>query len=421
MSLIEGIGDEVTILVTVIVAVTTVVAAWFSTSVTEQQPYWQDEPAVSGSSVDPEPLSQQSTTYSDDGLGEVREATEGVTSGISSEGLQVSSEDSVRNVQLAETELHVSSEDQAALEERVFASSSACTESLLKNEESRYEEGPKQNTPSQNSSFECIEATDNLSESSTLKISVDSPGLESVDGVSSSEKSSSDFAEERVEDVQIHLEEQSVRRRQIPSTCTAAENSDIQTAQNQTDQSPLISGTETHKDNHPENTSHDNVRTNQPQLMRDQASSGVITIKLRFLDETERLVSTNIEDTLGNFKRDTFSSELQSGQTVRLISNGQLLSEESRTLASYGITNQQVIHCQISQASSHTHQEHQNVDTGDGDFDLGRYMVPLFACILAFMWYLRFQYRYMFNATSTLSLTAVTAVFILALLAVWRA
>lgn len=120
------------------------------------------------------------------------------------------------------------------------------------------------------------------------------------------------------------------------------------------------------------------------------------------------------------YHRDMFSSEMQSGQIVRLIANGQLLSEESRTLSSYGINNQQVIHCQISQASAHTQQGHQTVDTGDGEFDLGRYMVPLFACILAFMWYLRFQYRYMFNATSTLSLTAVTAVFFLALMAVWR-
>ena len=71
MSLIEGIGDEVTILVTVIVAVTTIVAAWFSTSVQEQQSYWQDGDPGSvvdpGSLVDPDPPSHVSTNSEDGG------------------------------------------------------------------------------------------------------------------------------------------------------------------------------------------------------------------------------------------------------------------------------------------------------------------------------------------------------------------
>ena len=121
-----------------------------------------------------------------------------------------------------------------------------------------------------------------------------------------------------------------------------------------------------------------------------------------------------------NPPRETFATELQSGQMVRFISNGQLLSDDSRTLASYGITNQHVIHCQISRSAARPPQGRNQPEAREGDFDVGRYMVPLFALILALVWYLRFQYRYMFNATSTLSLTAVSAVFVLALLAVWR-
>ena len=305
MSLIEGIGDEVTILVTVIVAVSTVVAAWFSTSVTEQQPYWQDEPAGPGSSVDPEPLSQQSATNSEDGLvGEViAEAFERLDSGSFSEGLPGSSETVNSTIPSSETDL--GSEDQAAIvEERVITSSSDNTESVLKNEACGYEEGPKQNTASQNSSFECIDATNNVhvSESSNLKTSADCPCLDTTDGVSIYEKPPSDIVEERVEDVQIHSEEQSVRRRHIPSTASA--RSDSQTAHDQTDQSQSPSQTETDRDNQSEKISHDNVRReNQPQLTRDQAASGVITIRLRFIDETERVVSTNKADTLGNFRR----------------------------------------------------------------------------------------------------------------------
>ena len=115
--------------------------------------------------------------------------------------------------------------------------------------------------------------------------------------------------------------------------------------------------------------------------------------------------------------RQTFSEEIQSGQTVRLIFQGQLLQDDNTSLSDLNVTHNCVVHCHLSRgvAPSTVRQ-----DVQEADIDLGRFMIPLFTSILGFVWYLRWQYRYMFNATSTLSLVGVTTLFVLAVLASWR-
>ncbi|XP_071477613.1 uncharacterized protein [Diadema antillarum] len=419
MSLIEGIGDEVTVLVTVIVAVATVVAAWFSTSVQEQHSYWQDRPGSvvdPASVVDPESSTSESTYSEEDGRDTVsdtpssRETHNAVGTGDEHKRGN-ETEVPASEAPLSQSHSNIESPDMLS------GNSKACFSTTADNNSTGRQEN-EQNLASSGGQYSGFESSEATKESDNPDCCTSDPfsGVDATDGVSMHHDPPEVIVQERVEDVHVSASEQCVRKRTIPASTASPP---IVSAEGpEGGQEPLTNESEHSSESQTETSG----ATGSSQRIRDQSASGVISIKLKFLDETDRMVSTNMDDTLGNFRRETFAAEIRAGKTVRLISNGQLLTDDSRTLATYGITNQHVIHCQVSQAGTgQGHHRRHPSDAGGGEHDLGRYMVPLFACILAFVWYLRFQYRFMFNATSTLSLTAVTVVFLLALLAAWRA
>ncbi|XP_033099604.1 transmembrane and ubiquitin-like domain-containing protein 2 [Anneissia japonica] len=143
----------------------------------------------------------------------------------------------------------------------------------------------------------------------------------------------------------------------------------------------------------------------------------VIRIRLKFLNESERTVNVNPNVTLLQFKRDTFVEETSQGFTLRLILNGHLLQDDQRTLAQLNINNNCVIHCQLLQADSITNTAPNVINS---ELDIGQVMIPMFAVLLGLVWYVRLEYRHLFNATSTLSLLGVSVLFLLAVLASWR-
>lgn len=103
-----------------------------------------------------------------------------------------------------------------------------------------------------------------------------------------------------------------------------------------------------------------------------------------------------------------FATEMRENKTVRLIYNGQAL-EDQRTLQSYNIDNNTVIHVLITEqttpqtpSSSHSHEV---------VFNAGSMMVPLFTIILLLIWYLRLEFGQFFTATSTISLVCITVTF----------
>ncbi|PIK55605.1 putative transmembrane and ubiquitin-like domain-containing protein 1 [Apostichopus japonicus] len=155
----------------------------------------------------------------------------------------------------------------------------------------------------------------------------------------------------------------------------------------------------------------------EPDINRTSTDDN-ISLKIKFLNETERIIRTSIEETVGNFKRLNFAEESQDGRVVHLIFNGQFLRDDSRQLGSYSIVNNCVLHCHISQ-----HQQSPGTaaqQSEQGELDIGQFMVPLFACTIGFVWYLRWQYSYMFNNVNHV-LSAVTVLFMLAvLLRAWR-
>ncbi|CAK5060834.1 unnamed protein product [Meloidogyne enterolobii] len=72
-----------------------------------------------------------------------------------------------------------------------------------------------------------------------------------------------------------------------------------------------------------------------------------ICIRIKFLDDSLKIVQTNKNVTIGNFKRLHFSEELKEGKIIRLIYQGRLLRDDSSTLEYYGLTDQCVLHCHV--------------------------------------------------------------------------
>ncbi|KAJ1370651.1 hypothetical protein KIN20_032429 [Parelaphostrongylus tenuis] len=71
-------------------------------------------------------------------------------------------------------------------------------------------------------------------------------------------------------------------------------------------------------------------------------------IRLKFLDDTQRDARATMTDTVAKFKSVHFGEAVAAGRVIRLIYQGQLLREDSRTLASYGLRDGCVVHCHIS-------------------------------------------------------------------------
>ena len=117
------------------------------------------------------------------------------------------------------------------------------------------------------------------------------------------------------------------------------------------------------------------------------------------------------------FYRANFAAELSENKLVRFIFNGQDLRNDAHTLQAYNIVDNSVIHCLITQANRNNASP--MVHHNDG-FDIGMLMLPLFGLIICIVWYLRFEYRQFFTATSTVSLVGVTFLFVAAVLASWE-
>ncbi|VDK29298.1 unnamed protein product [Gongylonema pulchrum] len=79
-------------------------------------------------------------------------------------------------------------------------------------------------------------------------------------------------------------------------------------------------------------------------LSRHELSS----VKLKFLDDSQVVASTALQTTVGQFKRRYFWESILAGKVVRLIYRGQLLRDDTRSLLSYGLHDQCVVHCHVS-------------------------------------------------------------------------
>ncbi|KAM5135242.1 transmembrane and ubiquitin-like domain-containing protein 2 isoform 1-T2 [Mantella aurantiaca] len=144
-----------------------------------------------------------------------------------------------------------------------------------------------------------------------------------------------------------------------------------------------------------------------------QPEEELITVRLKFLNETEEVALVRPDDTIGTLKSKYFPGQ---EPQMKLIFQGQLLHDSSQTLRSLHITDNCVIHCHRSQAtvssspvgpeSGGTSAEHTGLTP-----PIGNLMIPIFVVMLALIWYFRINYRQFFTAPATVSLCGVTVFF----------
>ncbi|KAL1452723.1 hypothetical protein WDU94_006927 [Cyamophila willieti] len=80
-----------------------------------------------------------------------------------------------------------------------------------------------------------------------------------------------------------------------------------------------------------------------------------IRIRLKYLNDEERVVDGKLNELLGDFKKRHFRSELSSNKVVRLIYNGHILAQDRSTLGACGVFNNCVIHCLVHPRRNQSH------------------------------------------------------------------
>uniref|UniRef100_A0A224YV83 Protein containing ubiquitin domain n=1 Tax=Rhipicephalus zambeziensis TaxID=60191 RepID=A0A224YV83_9ACAR len=134
-------------------------------------------------------------------------------------------------------------------------------------------------------------------------------------------------------------------------------------------------------------------------------------IRLKYLNDTERCVRGRPDETVASFKRRHFAAELAGQRLVRLIYNGGQLRDDNARLSSCGLSDGCVVHVHISTAPVVQNETSSANSNGEGDLNLGALMWPLFAATLGILWVLHFQYRELFNTSSTVVLVGISGLF----------
>uniref|UniRef100_A0A5S6Q2B5 Ubiquitin-like domain-containing protein n=1 Tax=Trichuris muris TaxID=70415 RepID=A0A5S6Q2B5_TRIMR len=167
-------------------------------------------------------------------------------------------------------------------------------------------------------------------------------------------------------------------------------------------------------------------------IRSDESERKELVVKLRFLDDSHRLVETRPSQCIGEFKRQNFARDLEEGKVVRLIYRGQLLRDDSRSLASYGLFDNCVVHCHISRvpytavepaadvASSVDRSSDYRGAIASISFDIGSLVYALFGVKFAFLWAALYLYPDYFDSTSLLSLLFCSLVFLMFCLSAGR-
>ncbi|KAK1173855.1 transmembrane and ubiquitin-like domain-containing protein 1 [Acipenser oxyrinchus oxyrinchus] len=143
-----------------------------------------------------------------------------------------------------------------------------------------------------------------------------------------------------------------------------------------------------------------------------------MVLRLKFLNDTERVAQVKLEDTIGYVKRTYFQGQ---EHQVRLIYQGQLLRDDAQTLSSLNLADNSVLHCHISQhATAQAPAGVRATDQVHAALNVGSLMVPLFVLMLSVLWYFQIQYRQFFTAPATASLVGITVFFSFMAFGVYR-
>nr|UOA02783.1 transmembrane and ubiquitin-like domain-containing protein 1 [Monochamus saltuarius] len=179
-----------------------------------------------------------------------------------------------------------------------------------------------------------------------------------------------------------------------------------------------------------------NSESTERSLPSDNKSG--ITIKLKYINDDLKLVDGRLEEMLGDFKKRHFQTELSSNKLVRLIFNGRVLRPDTQTLKSCGLFDNCVVHCLIHQKRAHANESGASETTRDGysfpgsaginninnnnqnrDWDLGNFLFAFISFILLAAWYFRYVYAHLYTVTATVGLILITGIFTIVLVGMY--
>lgn len=175
------------------------------------------------------------------------------------------------------------------------------------------------------------------------------------------------------------------------------------------------------------------VSTNESSAAEPCITCDDIRIKLKFLNDNQKMVQGKLQEPLGDFKRRNFAVEMAARKVIRLIFNGQVLQSDDRTLQNYGLFDNCVVHCLVhnqrtispnveSPANGSAGEEIPGggAEAGEArDWDLTNVMYISMFIILPSIWYLRINFSQLFSATSTVALFGLSAIFVIFLVGMY--
>ncbi|KAK6617584.1 hypothetical protein RUM44_005172 [Polyplax serrata] len=156
-------------------------------------------------------------------------------------------------------------------------------------------------------------------------------------------------------------------------------------------------------------------------------TEGSIRIKLKYLNDDQKLVEGKLQEQLGDFKRRHFNLELSGRKLVRLIFNGKVLQQDSKTLQNYGFFDNCVVHCLVHQPRTpppspnlnRPREGHIHNETPNHQWDLGNILFASLSIALGLAWYGRYQYAQLYTATTTVALIGLTGMFTVSLIGMY--
>lgn len=157
-------------------------------------------------------------------------------------------------------------------------------------------------------------------------------------------------------------------------------------------------------------------------------------IKLKYLNDELKLVKGCPNEFIGDFKKRNFTDELSGQKVVRLVFNGHVLQPDTKTLKACGLFDNCVVHCLVHNPRPYSNltttnpgnnlSEQENnhsagisLDGGNNSAAAGQRLLfigMVFICLtLVFCWYFRIQYFHLFSWYSTIGLTLLTCLFLI--------
>jgi hypothetical protein len=135
-----------------------------------------------------------------------------------------------------------------------------------------------------------------------------------------------------------------------------------------------------------------------------------IRIRLKYLNDDQRLVHGRLQEPLGDFKKRHFRVELSNQKLIRLIFNGQVLQSDEQSLQRYGLYDNCVVHCLVQNQQTGNRQNTQ-INASPPEWNLGFILYTLISAVLGLAWVMRYQYSHLFSLTSTAFLVGLTMLF----------